>query len=98
MLRTSRPCAVTTSGASRLDAISPAGTRKCAQTTSGRAARRTLRAQPEVAPLASGAAIEHGELELVAALAQRVGELGDEHAEVGIGRPGIHLRDDEDAH
>ena len=39
MLRTSRPCAVTTSGASTSDANSPAGTRKCAQTTSGRAAR-----------------------------------------------------------
>ena len=43
MLRTSRPCAVTTSGASTEAAISPDGTRKCAHTTSGRAADRTCR-------------------------------------------------------
>src|SRR5689334_20858690 len=42
MLRTSRPCAVTTSGASTEAASRPAGTRKCAQTTSGEAAARTL--------------------------------------------------------
>src|SRR5471032_3162509 len=41
MLRTSRPCAVTTSGASSFEAKNPDGTRKCAQTTSGREASRT---------------------------------------------------------
>ena len=34
---------MTTSGASTDDAIAPDGTRKCAQTTSGLAAARTLR-------------------------------------------------------
>ena len=43
MFRTSRPCAVTTSGASTSEANRPAGTRKCAHTTSGRAALRTRR-------------------------------------------------------
>src|SRR6266511_4867172 len=41
--RTSRPCAVTTSGASTDEAISPDGTRKCAHTTSAGAAERTAR-------------------------------------------------------
>src|SRR4051794_8378956 len=41
MLRTSRPCAVTTSGASTREAKSPAGTRKWPYTTSGRKSRAT---------------------------------------------------------
>ena len=41
MLRTSRPCAVTTSGAFTCAANNPDGTRKCAHTTSGSAAART---------------------------------------------------------
>jgi hypothetical protein len=34
----------------------------------------------------------------VPAALERVRELRDEDAEVGIVRPGVHLRDEEDAH
>ncbi len=98
MLRTSRPCAVTTSGASTEAAISPDGTRKCAQTTSGRRRRPHLPPQLEEPPLPARAPVEDGELDLVAALAERELELADEDAEVGVGRPRIHLRDEQDPH
>ena len=66
MLRTSRPCAVTTSGASTEAAIRPDGTRKCAQTTSGRGAAATCRRSSRNRRLPARAPVEHGQLDLVA--------------------------------
>ena len=97
MFRTSRPCAVTTSGASTDEAIRPAGTRKCAQTTSGRRRRAHLPPQLEEPPLPAGAPVEHRELDLVPALAERHARAGATNdAEVGVVRPRVHLRDEED--
>src|SRR5262249_34114781 len=55
-------------------------------------------AELEEAALAAGAAIEHGAVDLVAALLERALELRDEAAEVGIVGTGVHLRDEEDPH
>ena len=52
----------------------------------------------EVAELAAGAAVEDRAVEPVAAPLERGCELGHEHAEVGVVRPGVHLRDEQDAH
>src|SRR5881398_2929427 len=85
MLRTSRPCAVTTSGARPARAaIKPLGTRKCAYTTSGRAA-----GELEVAELAARTRVEHGSIDLVAALGQRVLHLRHERPQVRGVRAGI---------
>ena len=51
-----------------------------------------------VAALPAGAAVEHGPLELVPALAQGALELRHEHAEIGVVGPRVHLRDEQDAH
>ena len=59
-----------------LAANSPDGTRKCAQTTSGVARRAHAAAQLEKPPLAAAAAIEHRELDLVPACAERVAPAG----------------------
>jgi hypothetical protein len=53
-------------------------------------------AELEEATLAAASPVEHGQLDLVAAVAERVLELRDEGAEIGIRRPWIHLRDEED--
>ena len=55
-------------------------------------------AQLEEAALAARAAIEHREVDLVPAFAQHAHLLLDERAEIGVGRPRVHLRDDEDLH
>ena len=82
-----------------LDANSPDGTRKCAQTTSGRRGRAdTACRSSRKRALAAAAPVEHRELDLVPALAQRVLQLRDERAEVGVGRPRVHLRDEQDPH
>ncbi len=52
----------------------------------------------DVAALAARATVDHGEVELVPALAERDGKALDEDAEVGIGRARVHLRDQEDPH
>jgi hypothetical protein len=52
----------------------------------------------EVARLPAGAPVEHRKLDVVTALSQRTLAEGDERAEVGIVRPRVHLRDEEDAH
>ena len=98
MLRTSRPCAVTTSGASTSEANRPAGTRKCAHTTSGRAARRTRRRSSRNLALPPAAAVEHGKLDLVPAFAERALALRDEDAEVRVVGARVHLGDEQDPH
>jgi hypothetical protein len=52
----------------------------------------------QVAALAAGPPVQHGELELVPALAQRGFDLRDEGAEIRIRGARIHLRDKQDAH
>src|SRR5207247_1218190 len=52
----------------------------------------------EVAALPAGAPVEDGSLDVVAALRERALDLGDERPEIGIVRPGIHLRDEQDPH
>jgi hypothetical protein len=52
----------------------------------------------EVAALAAGAPVEHRPLDGVAARLELRGQPLDEHAEVRVGRPGIHLGDEQDAH
>ena len=52
----------------------------------------------EETPLAARAPVEHRSLELVPARGELVLELGDEDSEIGIVRPRIHLRDEQDAH
>ena len=89
---------MTTSGASTSLAKRPAGTRKCAQTTSGRGAACTALPQLEEPPLAARAPVEHRQVDVVPALAQRAHAERDERAEVGVARPGIHLRDEQDPH
>src|SRR5205085_9108402 len=54
--------------------------------------------EPEVTELAAAAPVEHGELELVPALAERDLEPPDEGAELRIPRARIHLRDEQDPH
>ena len=50
------------------------------------------------AALAAAAPVEHREVDVVSALAQRTLHLADECAEIRIVRAGIHLRDEQDAH
>ena len=52
----------------------------------------------DVAAPAASATVDHGEVELVAALAESDGKALDEDAEVGVGGAGVHLRDQEDPH
>ena len=52
----------------------------------------------DVTPLAAVPVIEHGQVDVVPALAERVLHLRDEDAEVGVLRPRVHLRDEQDAH
>ena len=42
--------------------------------------------------------LKHGAFDLVAAPRECALHLGDEDTEVGVGRAGVHLRDEEDAH
>ncbi len=58
--------------------------------------RRDLTPQLEVPLLPAGTPVEHGQVDLVAPLPERQLELAHEHAEIGVGRPGVHLRDEED--
>ena len=58
------------------------------------APRANLAPQLEEPLLPAGAPVEHGEVDLMAALAERRLELAHEHAEVGVGRPRVHLRDE----
>ena len=52
----------------------------------------------EVAAFAAGAPVEHGALDLVPAGRDGSLELGDEDAEIGVVRPGVHLRHEQDPH
>jgi hypothetical protein len=63
-------------------------------------ARRSRRAasELEIAELPSGAAVEHGEVDLVPPLHELPLDLGDEGAEVGRVAPGVHLGDQQDPH
>ena len=101
-LRTSRPCAVTTSGARPASApISPVGTRKCAYTTSGlnrREAARVARVSLRYLTLPPPASIENRALDLVAAHDELFLEAAHEDSEVGVGRSGVHLGDEQDPH
>ena len=101
-LRTSRPCAVTTSGAPPATApISPVGNEEvCVHDVGLEAARRGQRRarEPEVLHLAAAAPIENRALDLVPARDELFLQSAHEHAEVGIGRPRIHLRDEQDPH
>ena len=54
--------------------------------------------QLEVSELPAGSAVDHGAVDLVAPLRERALHLRDEDAEVRVGRPRVHLRDEEDAH
>jgi hypothetical protein len=54
--------------------------------------------QLEVSALPACATIDHRAVELVASLGERTLQLLDEDAEVRVVRPGVHLRDEEDAH
>src|SRR5581483_1535653 len=54
--------------------------------------------QLEVAALAARARVEHRELDVVAAVAQRELDLADERPEVGRTRPRVQLRDEQDPH
>ena len=58
--------------------------------------RAHLAPQLEEAPLAAAAPVEHRELDLVPALAERQLQLRDEDAEVGVVGPRVHLRDEQD--
>jgi hypothetical protein len=62
--------------------------------------RRRARAleQVEVAALPAGTAVEHRELDLVAARAERELDLAHERAEIGRAGAGVHLRDEQDPH
>ena len=64
------------------------------------APRRRDGAQPEpsVPELAAAAPVEHDPLELVTQRRELALEPLDEDAEIGRGRGGIHLRDEQDAH
>lgn len=57
-----------------------------------------LAAQLEVAPFAAGTMVEHSKFDPMSAFGELACHLRNEHSEVGIGRPGIHLRDAEDVH
>ena len=52
----------------------------------------------EVAQLAARTRVEHRVIDVVAAIDELPLDLGDEGAEVRRGRPGIHLRDEQDPH
>ena len=52
----------------------------------------------QIAQLPAGARVEHRALDLVAALGERALDLRDERPEVGVGRAGVHLGDEEDPH
>ena len=54
--------------------------------------------EPHVAAPATAAAVHDRTLELVTTVAQRLLHLGDEDSEIGVVRPRVHLRDEEDAH
>ena len=54
--------------------------------------------QFEKAPLAAGTPVENSEVDRMAPLAERELELAYEHAEIGVGRPRIHLGDEQDPH
>ena len=56
--------------------------------------RRAPAPQLEEASLAAGPPVEHGQLDLVPARAERALALGDECAEIGVVRPRVHLRDE----
>ena len=93
MFATSCPCAMTTSGSRRPRGDQgQQGTRKCAQATSTGGAAATLAAAArDSGAFPPAAAIEHGELDLMATFAQCLLDLGDEGAEVRVGRARIHL-------
>ncbi len=99
MLRTSRPCAVTTSGArpgergdqSRRD-------EEVRVDDVGLARGERPPRERQVAELPAGARVEDGELDLVPARDERPLDLRDERPEVGRVGPGIHLRDDQNPH
>ncbi len=54
--------------------------------------------EPEVPCHAAAAAVDDGPLELVPSLRERLLELGDEDAEIGVFGSRVHLRDEQDAH
>ena len=102
MLRTSRPCAVTTSGAPAGERADQPGRNEEVRVDDVglEAARRGERRarEPEVLHLAAAAPIENRALDLVAARDELLLEPAHEHAEVGVGRPGVHLGDEQDPH
>ena len=55
-------------------------------------------AQLEEPQLAAGTMVEHCKVDVVSASTQRVHALRDEGSEIGIFRPRVHLRHEEDAH
>ena len=102
MFWTSWPCAVTTSGASvASEAISPGRDEEVrvddVRPVPARGGAGVAQEAGVAAP-AAGATVDHGEVELVAPLAQREPEPLDEDAEVGVGRARVHLGDQEDPH
>ena len=58
---------------------------------------RGLRRETEVTTLAAGARIEHRTLDLMTTIGEGALDLGDERAEIGIARPRVHLRDEQDS-
>ena len=54
--------------------------------------------QPEVPHLAAAAPVEHGASHVVAERHELALEIANEDAEVRVGRPGIHLGDEQDPH
>ena len=102
-LRTSRPCAVTTSGAPPASApIRPGRNEEVRVHDVGlepaRRGRSVARASRRYFDLAAAAPVEHRALDLVPARDELLLQPAHEHAEVGIRGPGIHLRDEQDPH
>ena len=56
-----------------------------------------LRCEPEVTTLAAGARVEHRALDLMPPVAERALDLSDERAQIGVVRPRVHLRDEQDS-
>ena len=76
----------------------PGGDEKVSVDDVGARCAACVARQLEVSELPSRSTVEHGAVDLVAPLHERALHLRDENAEVGVGRPRVHLRDEEDAH
>ena len=99
MLRTSLPCAVTTSGAPPARAaMKPGRDEEVRVDDVGRARRARLAGEGQIAELPARACVENGQLDLVAPRHELALDLRDERPEVGRVGPGVHLGDEQDAH